>query len=117
MPTWKNRSGNSFLKSPIFREPIRSAHKPTTFGLERPASRSPTPKPERVSFFSVYVNFFILVVSQGFFQLYQRFFKLFVARGNTMPLVGAFHEIDGSEERRVGKECVSTCRFRWSPVT
>src|SRR3546814_20908627 len=21
-----------------------------------------------------------------------------------------------SEERRVGKECVSTCRFRWSPV-
>src|SRR3546814_21046462 len=26
--------------------------------------------------------------------------------------------IDGrgrSEERRVGKECVSTCRFRWSP--
>src|SRR3546814_4099075 len=22
---------------------------------------------------------------------------------------------DGSEERRVGKECVSTCRSRWSP--
>src|SRR3546814_20524267 len=22
---------------------------------------------------------------------------------------------DSSEERRVGKECVSTCRFRWSP--
>src|SRR3546814_13757989 len=22
-----------------------------------------------------------------------------------------------SEERRVGKECVSTCRSRWSPVT
>src|SRR3546814_20734548 len=22
-----------------------------------------------------------------------------------------------SEERRVGKECVSTCRFRWSPYT
>src|SRR3546814_17426027 len=21
-----------------------------------------------------------------------------------------------SEERRVGKECVSTCRFRWTPV-
>src|SRR3546814_5196264 len=21
----------------------------------------------------------------------------------------------GSEERRVGKECVSTCRYRWSP--
>src|SRR3546814_9513026 len=24
-------------------------------------------------------------------------------------------ERDRSEERRVGKECVSTCRFRWSP--
>src|SRR3546814_19362276 len=23
----------------------------------------------------------------------------------------------GSEERRVGKECVSTCRSRWSPYT
>src|SRR3546814_11916436 len=22
---------------------------------------------------------------------------------------------DRSDERRVGKECVSTCRFRWSP--
>src|SRR3546814_15560539 len=24
-------------------------------------------------------------------------------------------DIDRSEERRVGKECVSTCRYRWSP--
>src|SRR3546814_10012840 len=24
-------------------------------------------------------------------------------------------QIGGSEERRVGKECVSTCRSRWSP--
>src|SRR3546814_15890618 len=23
--------------------------------------------------------------------------------------------IESSEERRVGKECVSTCRYRWSP--
>src|SRR3546814_19079310 len=23
--------------------------------------------------------------------------------------------VDRSEERRVGKECVSTCRYRWSP--
>src|SRR3546814_15921538 len=23
--------------------------------------------------------------------------------------------VDGSEERRVGKECVSTCRYRWWP--
>src|SRR3546814_14858950 len=28
---------------------------------------------------------------------------------------GAFDGIDRSEERRVGKECVSTCRYRWSP--
>ena len=26
-----------------------------------------------------------------------------------------FKEIKRSEERRVGKECVSTCRSRWSP--
>src|SRR3546814_3768590 len=25
------------------------------------------------------------------------------------------HNFDRSEERRVGKECVSTCRSRWSP--
>src|SRR3546814_6968250 len=25
------------------------------------------------------------------------------------------HGIERSEERRVGKECVSTCRSRWSP--
>src|SRR3546814_6314424 len=40
-------------------------------------------------------------------------------------LVGSVHNDDGtvttpegfvrSEERRVGKECVSTCRSRWSP--
>src|SRR3546814_14687234 len=28
---------------------------------------------------------------------------------------GAQGENMRSEERRVGKECVSTCRFRWSP--
>src|SRR3546814_14441610 len=25
------------------------------------------------------------------------------------------HDLKRSEERRVGKECVSTCRSRWSP--
>src|SRR3546814_15384889 len=25
------------------------------------------------------------------------------------------HFVGRSEERRVGKECVSTCRYRWSP--
>src|SRR3546814_4753134 len=28
---------------------------------------------------------------------------------------GAWVETPRSEERRVGKECVSTCRSRWSP--
>src|SRR3546814_17428652 len=26
------------------------------------------------------------------------------------------HGLMSSEERRVGKECVSTCRYRWSPL-
>src|SRR3546814_7153800 len=34
-------------------------------------------------------------------------------RGGEGREVGA--EIGRSEERRVGKECVSTCRSRWSP--
>src|SRR3546814_17239141 len=43
-------------------------------------------------------------------------------RGLTRPQVlghDAFvldgHRVARSEERRVGKECVSTCRYRWSP--
>src|SRR3546814_15141719 len=31
--------------------------------------------------------------------------------GGAMPLV----RLERSEERRVGKGCVSTCRYRWSP--
>src|SRR3546814_14309772 len=30
-------------------------------------------------------------------------------------LFQALWQVPRSEERRVGKECVSTCRFRWSP--
>src|SRR3546814_16595958 len=30
-------------------------------------------------------------------------------------LAELFHHYERSEERRVGKECVSTCRSRWSP--
>src|SRR3546814_1774271 len=39
------------------------------------------------------------------------------ARGGAiLALLSAGAEIAGrSEERRVGKECVSTCRSRWSP--
>src|SRR3546814_12311905 len=34
--------------------------------------------------------------------------------GGTSALQGAHLR---SEERRVGNECVSTCRFRWTPLT
>src|SRR3546814_1354113 len=37
-------------------------------------------------------------------------------RGNSDLLANAIASLRGrSEERRVGKECVSTCRSRWSP--
>src|SRR3546814_5040175 len=32
-----------------------------------------------------------------------------------MTVTGRLNGIQRSEERRVGKECVSTCRSRWSP--
>src|SRR3546814_11476134 len=35
-------------------------------------------------------------------------------RGEEMPKLLALENRLRSEERRVGKECVSTCRYRWS---
>src|SRR3546814_996785 len=35
--------------------------------------------------------------------------------GEAVAAQAAGHRLDRSEERRVGKECVSTCRSRWSP--
>src|SRR3546814_4007217 len=35
--------------------------------------------------------------------------------GDVCPAAGDHAEHRRSEERRVGKECVSTCRSRWSP--
>src|SRR3546814_20565143 len=35
--------------------------------------------------------------------------------GGQSPRPGQLQEFQRSEERRVGKECVSTCRSRWSP--
>src|SRR3546814_9000780 len=37
--------------------------------------------------------------------------------GLTKTRVCEFDPLPRSEERRVGKECVSTCRSRWSPYT
>src|SRR3546814_20779130 len=38
-------------------------------------------------------------------------------RGPVIKKNGTWHEVgwERSEERRVGKECVGTCRYRWSP--
>src|SRR3546814_7311124 len=56
-------------------------------------------------------------------QFYNYFIQQLIRHNNNI-LVGAKVKIDGSgdrrfkqrsEERRVGKECVSTCRSRWSP--
>src|SRR3546814_15496827 len=38
-----------------------------------------------------------------------------VRRFETLADMAAAFEIPRSEERRVGQECVSTCRSRWSP--
>src|SRR3546814_9544397 len=41
--------------------------------------------------------------------------QAFAAAQLDLALVQALLEPARSEERRVGKECVSTCRSRWSP--
>src|SRR3546814_14833676 len=38
-----------------------------------------------------------------------------VARAARRDPRDVLHRVARSEERRVGKECVSTCRSRWSP--
>ena len=46
-------------------------------------------------------------------------FSAIVVVGNEDGIIGwglgKAGEVTRSEERRVGKECVSTCRSRWSP--
>src|SRR3546814_13001899 len=41
--------------------------------------------------------------------------QVVIARPRLMELGGVRDAPSRSEERRVGKECVSTCRSRWSP--
>src|SRR3546814_18814245 len=38
-------------------------------------------------------------------------------RKSSRPAAWSLSLLARSEERRVGKECVSTCRYRWSPYT
>src|SRR3546814_9225080 len=40
-----------------------------------------------------------------------------VALGLSSAAAEKRRSLERSEERSVGKECVSTCRFRWSPYT
>src|SRR3546814_14540363 len=49
---------------------------------------------------------------------FARFLGKYVREETVIPLEEAIHRLTGlprSEERRVGKECVSTCRSRWLP--
>src|SRR3546814_12381881 len=64
---------------------------------------------------------FALVIASGlasgpivwqFLHDYQKDRVLTFLNPENDPLGTGYHR---SEERRVGKECVSTCRFRWSP--
>src|SRR3546814_4553077 len=46
----------------------------------------------------------------------QDFVRRFAAnKSKSRQATSRLKQIDRSEERRVGKECVSTCRYRWSP--
>src|SRR3546814_11220664 len=49
-----------------------------------------------------------------FFSVAAAVASIFGRSQDGLAAVGAFLETR-SEERRVGKECVSTCRSRWSP--
>src|SRR3546814_15211345 len=86
----------------------------------RPMDPTPNPSPEGEG---------LIVTSATELSLYQmvqqqRRFRLFDALAwialASLILVTAAHLVTKpparSEERRVGKECVSTCRSRWSPV-
>src|SRR3546814_14911435 len=42
--------------------------------------------------------------------------RVFVTTEQIVDTAGLTVDTPQSEERRVGKECVSTCRFRWSPA-
>src|SRR3546814_12871603 len=54
-------------------------------------------------------------IDQGFHALTP--WVLTGSERNVLPILGDsfVEQLGRSEERRVGKECVSRCRFRWSP--
>src|SRR3546814_12138266 len=52
---------------------------------------------------------FVLAIFVGYYVVWS------VTPALHTPLMAVTNAISRSEERRVGKECVSTCRSRWSP--
>ena len=91
-----------------------------------PGSAQPDRKKGEVSNWLMALN---IVFSVGFFIAFYKFLPLFLttALQKQVAVVGnhyVFNLVDGvirillflrSEERRVGKECTSWCRSRWSP--
>src|SRR3546814_15889301 len=55
------------------------------------------------------------VASTFEYQALRKEGSLFWAEVHVSTVVEDGRLIGRSEERRVGKECVSTCRYRWSP--
>src|SRR3546814_13196237 len=51
----------------------------------------------------------------GYWPLYKTPYSMAYYTREELPFQYAMAEAFRSEERRVGKECVSTCRSRWSP--
>src|SRR3546814_14356058 len=58
------------------------------------------------------VNLGTALLASGVVSLFQDTISRLVALAVLMPIVASMGR---SEERRVGKGCVSTCRSRWSP--
>src|SRR3546814_14427131 len=51
----------------------------------------------------------------AFLMPYQAFYEAAEGSNYDVDRLAAAFGVSRSEERRVGKECVSTCRSRWSP--
>src|SRR3546814_14780939 len=54
------------------------------------------------------------IIAFAFFELRQRYGRIDVVKSDHAPAI-ILHHFSRSEERRVGKECVSTCSSRWAP--
>src|SRR3546814_10922876 len=63
----------------------------------------------------VLVTFHIFSYDLLKFHLYSDHFRSFHFCSHSILIPVNYHEIMRSEERRLGKGCVSTCRSRWTP--